>query len=381
MKSLWFVAGMLLSWIANAEIAISANEHKVTNENGVTKNIANPTPDTITVMDIGVMPPKAIATLNVPTSVVGPPLSVAITRDETLALVAAATKIDPADATKTVPDNKLSVIDLKASPPKVVATLEAGAGASGVSVNRDGTLALVANRNEGTVSVFGIKGATVTPINKVKIGEANSGPSHAVFTPDGKRALVTRDGDHAITVLAIDGDKVTATDRTFHSGIRPYAIDISADGRIAFVGNVGRGAGDVDTVSLIDMSANPPRTVDHLTVGATTEAVKLAPNGQYGAAIVHNGTARATNSPFYNPNGKLVLVSVTGGALKKIAEAPIGKWSQGVAFTKDSKTILVQNMVEKDIQIFSFDGVTLKDTGTRIKLPGGGAAIRTSENY
>ena len=61
------------------------------------------------------------------------------------------------------------------------------------------------------------------------------------------------------------------------------------------------------------------------------------------------------------------------------AEAPIGHWSHGVAFSKDGKTILVQNMVEKEIWVFSLDGDTLKNTGQRIKTKGGPAGIRTAE--
>jgi hypothetical protein len=67
-----------------------------------------------------------------------------------------------------------------------------------------------------------------------------------------------------------------------------------------------------------------------------------------------------------------------GTRLTKVAEAPIGRWSQGVAFSRDSRTILVQNMVERDIQVFSFDGTELRQTA-RIPLKGGGAAIRTAE--
>ena len=55
---------------------------------------------------------------------IGPPASVAIARDESFALVTGASKIDPADQKKTVPDDKLTVIDLKASPPKVAAQLQ-----------------------------------------------------------------------------------------------------------------------------------------------------------------------------------------------------------------------------------------------------------------
>jgi hypothetical protein len=36
-------------------------------------------------------------------------------------------------------------------------------------------------------------------------------------------------------------------------------------------------------------------------------------------------------------------------------------------------------MVEKDYWVFSWDGTTLKDTGGRIKVNGGAAAIRTAE--
>jgi len=58
-------------------------------------------------------------------SVVGPPLSVAITPDESLALVASSSKLDPADPTKLVPDDRITVIDLKDK--KILDTIKAGA--------------------------------------------------------------------------------------------------------------------------------------------------------------------------------------------------------------------------------------------------------------
>jgi hypothetical protein len=59
-------------------------------------------------------------------------------------------------------------------------------------------------------------------------------------------------------------------------------------------------------------------------------------------------------------------------------EAPIGTWSQGVAFSRDGKTILVQNMVEREIQVLRYEGDRLTDTGQRIKVNGGPVSIRTS---
>jgi len=364
---------------ASAQLAVSSNDNKVMLVNGVVKVVANAPPDTATIIDLKSSPPRVVAEIPVPGSVVGPPFSVALTPDESLALITSSSKVDPADPTKQAPDNRLSVVDLRANPPKVIATLETGKGPSGLSINRQGTLALVANRAEGTVSVFTIQGQTVTPAAKVTVGDEKSGVSHAAITPDGKMALVTRDGDDRISVLAINGNNVEYTKRDLNAGLRPYGIDIASNGAFAAVANIGRGQGDNDTASLIDLRAQPPRVVETVTVGQTPEGIKISPDGSMVAVIVMNGSNKAKDSPFYNDNGKLVLLRVNGTSMTKAAEAPIGHWSQGAAFSPDGRTILVGNMVEKDIQVFQWNGSALRDTGQRIKVNGGPAAVRTVE--
>jgi hypothetical protein len=74
-----------------------------------------------------------------------------------------------------------------------------------------------------------------------------------------------------------------------------------------------------------------------------------------------------------------VLLRVSGMDLARVADAPIGHWSQGAAFSPNGKRVFVGNMVEKDIQVFSLDGTTLKDTGVRIAVKGGPAALRTAD--
>lgn len=361
---------------AAAQLAVSANDNKQVNIAGVGSVVPNPAPDTVSVIDMSVFPPRIVGEVQAPTSVVGPPCSVAVAPDESFALVSSATKKDPADPAKIVPDNRLSVIDLKGM--KLLQTLDAGAGAACVAINRAGTLALVANRAEGTVSVFTVRGATLAPAGKIALGNKDSGPSTVKFTPDGKRALVTRDGDNGITLLAVDGDKVTATNRTLYAGLRPYGADITPEGRYAVVANVGRGQGDNDTASLIDLSLNPPRTVDTITVGPSPEGITVSPNGKYAAVVVHNGSTASPGSPLYSAFGKVVLLGISGGRLVKLSEDRIGRWSQGAAFTPDSGTLLVQNMVEKDIQVFRIEFDQLRDSWHRIKLPGGGAGIGTA---
>src|SRR6516165_2457251 len=175
--ALSLAALMSLSSGASGELALSANDGKAVLIDGVNAVPANPPADSVTVIDPSATPPKVVAEIPAPTSVIGPPSSVAIARDESFALVTGASKIDPADPKKTVPDDKVTVIDLKASPPKVAAQLQAGQGAAGVSINRAGTLALVANRSEGTGSVFSIAGNALTPVGKVNLGDDKSGPS------------------------------------------------------------------------------------------------------------------------------------------------------------------------------------------------------------
>jgi len=373
------LAVLVLVPAAAAQLAVSANDNKVVLINGVSTVVKNPPPDTVAIIDLKQFPPKILAEIDVPTSVAGPPLSVAITPDESLALVTSAMKIDPADATKQIPDNRVSVIDLKASPPSVIATLEAGKGASGVSINRQGNLALVANRAEGTVSVFGIKGKEVTSLGPVKVGDEKSGISHVAISPDGRTAIVTRDGDHMISVLAINGTTVEYTKRDMSAGVRPYGAAISSDGTFAVAANIGRGAGDANTVSLIDMTAKPPRVVETVTVGQTPEGIMLSPDGKLCAVVVMNGSNKPQDSPFFADHGKVVLLGVDSMRLRKLAEAPIGHWSQGVAFSPDGQYILVQNMVEKDIAVLKVLGQKLEDTGQRLTVKGGPAAIRTAE--
>jgi DNA-binding beta-propeller fold protein YncE len=298
-----------LSFGASAQLAVSANDGHSAIVDGNTVAAGNPVPDTVTVIDLGTTPPRIVGEVAAPTSVVGPPQSVALTRDQSIALVTASSKIDPSDPTRLVPDNKLTVIDLTASPPAVLARLEAGLGASGVSVNPAGTLALVANRSEGTVSVFTIAG-------KLQLGDAKSGPSDVAFTRDGKRALVTRDGDNKVSMLSVDGDKVEPAKRDMIAGIRPYGLSISARGDIAVNGNQGGGAGDADTVSVIDLTANPPRVVDTVSVGQSPEGVELSPDGAWLAVNIINGSHKPRTSPFFNDFGLLKVFRVDGTKLR-----------------------------------------------------------------
>jgi DNA-binding beta-propeller fold protein YncE len=325
----------------------------------------------VDVIDMSGGAPRITATVAVPGSVVGPPLAVWVAPDESWAMVTAATKADPAGKFGIAPDDRVSVIDLAASPPRVVQTVAAGAGATVLRVSPDGRLLLVCNRTEGTVSVFTVADKRLTAAGKLDLG-AKSGPSSVVFLNDGKTALVTRNFDHQVSVLHIDGTALTVDPRPITTGVAPYTMDINAERTLAAVSNMGRGDGDLDSVSLIDLVARPPRTVATAGVISGPEPLKFSPDGRYLAVGAENGSGLAESSPFYHDHGVLQIFAVEGAGLRPVTQAPVGRWVEGVAWSRDGGTILLQDARDAKISVFKFDGraltpaADLKPTGVPV---------------
>lgn len=366
---------LVLADTGHAQIAVSANDGKQMLDDGAQVVPAHPRPDSVSLIDLSATPPRIVGEVAVPTSVIGPPSSVAVAPDGSFALVTSARRIDPAPAA-IVPDDVVSVIDLKTL--KVTATLHAGAGASGVSINRAGTLALVANRSEGTVSVFTLAGGVATPAGKVKVGDPDSSPAMVIFFDGDRRALVSRDHDHRIVQLSLDGANVTLTPVSLAAGLRPYQIDTDGPRRFAVSGNIGGGGRDVDTVSLIDLAPAVPRVVDTVSVGLTPEGLKMSPDGRYVAVNVNEGSNLSTKEPGYHLQGLVQVWRIDGQKLVKVTEAPVAGWGQGIVWSRDSRRLLVQCMVGQTVEALAFDGRKLRHEAT-LSMPAGPAAIRTAE--
>ena len=370
------VALGLVAVPAAAQIAVSSNDHKVQQVNGVTSNADNPTPDSITILDLGVQPVKVLGTIsNVPGSVVGPPLSVVITPDESLALVASSTQIDPADKTKTKPDNKVSVVDLKQQ--KVLDTIKTGAGAAGISLTKDGKRAYVSNRMAGSVSILAIDGNKVSLVKTIDFVPAAALLSHVAVSPDGATGVATRNGDAKVVVAKLGPDSI-AEKATLDVAPRPYAVSITPDGKYAVVASLGDPKAN-GMLTVIDISGDAPKIVGTADIGhEALEGAMMSNDGKWIAGVAHAGSTRPKDAPQFKPNGMVVLYRLDGDKLTKVSEAPIGAWSQGASFSKDGKTLAVQNMIQKNIQVFRNDDGKLTDTGQKIDVGGGAAAIRSS---
>ena len=364
---------------AHADLMIIGNDEKVVFDAEGNRQFVAPGKDTISVVDITDREaPKILVSFPLMNSIFGPPTNLAITPDERLAIVANSVNwVQDGTAWKPAPDTKLYVFDLKTSPPSHIATVEIGKQPSGLAINRAGDLALVANRNDKSISVLSIQGNEVKLIDTVAMGDE---VASVAITPDGKRALATKFPAHKIALLEINGQKVTYTKHDMPVGLWPYNIDVTPNGRIAISadnGNSGAPDGHVDTVSIIDLGHNPPKVIDRVVVGDAPEGFAISPRGDVAVAVLLGG-ASVPKSMWFNikRNGSLAILKIDDKKVTKVGEVEVGGLPEGVVFSPDGKYLYVGNYTDRDVSILKVDGTKIIDTGKKLKLPGQPASMR-----
>lgn len=360
-------------------LLIVGNDEKVTWDAKGNTILAPAGKDSVVVLDLATPEaPKIVANLPLENSVVGPPVNLAIDPTNSIALVADSVDVvKDGDKLKQEMNNKIYVIDLKARPIKLAGTVTVGKQPSGLSINPAGTLALVANRADKSISVLSIKGTEVKLIDTIDMGDV---ASHVVFSPDGKRALASKFNTHKVSLLDVNGDKVTYSKLDLPTGQWPYNVDVAPGGKIALTadnGGAGASDGSVDTVSVVDLEANPARIIDRVVVGDGPEGLAISPKGNVAVAIILAGS----NNPsayFYKKNGSVSVLSIAGKKVTKVGDVEVGGLPEGAAFTPDGKYLLVGNYIDQDLSILKVDGTKITDTGKRFKLPGHPASLRMS---
>ncbi len=358
----------------SAEYFLSVQDGRAGLADGVP--VVRQAPDSLAVIELAEGRLKVVQQIDVPTSLVGPPTSVAIAPGGKLALVSAATRRDTADPGKVVPYDLVSVVLLDpegTSAPRVSSSVRTGGGASGISINRSGTLALVANRAEGSVSILTIHGEAVEAVGKLALG-GKSGPAHVAFTPDGRHALVTRGGDDRVSWLDVDGTAVKAGEDVF-AGLHPYGLDVSSNGAWAVVTNLGGGRGDADTISLIDIRAKSPRVVDTVSVGQTPEAAFFLPDDRTIGVSVIDGSNKPAASPVHGV-ARYRQFRIADGRLTPDAEMAGGEWLQGFATSADGGEVLLQDAKNRLVKLYRRTASELVDSGEKLEFEGAPCAIK-----
>ena len=370
----------LAAGAASAQIMIVGNDEKPGWDENGKPFLREPCHDTLSIIDMS--KPDAlrmIATIPLANSIIGPPTNLAVAPARDIALVA--NSVVPSGTGpdyKLVSDDKLFVIDLKANPPAVVGTVTTGKRPSGMAIAPSGTLGLVTNRDDGTISVLSIAGKEVKVTDTVSVGAASDQVSAVAITPDGKHALATKPAANKIALLSIDGGKVTYDKRYLPVGIFPYNVVVTPNGKLALTadnGNNGSSDGNVDTVSVIDLEANPVRVIDHVTVGDSTEGLVVSPKGDLAVSIEARGSNLPKTTWFHHPTGAITLLKIDGKNVMPLGERLVGVFPEGGAFSADGGYLYVGNFIDQDLSVLKVDGDKLTEAG-RFKLPGHPASLR-----
>lgn len=337
--------------------------------------------DTVLIVDLAdPEAPRIVATLPIKNSVVGPPVNLAIDPSGSIALVADSVDVVMENgAPKQVIDDKVYVIDLKASPPRVIGSLAVGKMPSGLDINSKGDTALVALRGDNGVAVLSIKGTDVKLVDTVAMNDV---VTHVAFTPDGRRAVAVKFPTHKVSVLDISEDgKVTYGKLDLPAGLWPYNVAVSPLGGLALTadnGFSGASDGSVDTVSVVDLDAKPPRIIDRVVVGDGPEGLAISPKGDVAVAVIIAGSNSSKSDYFYNRNGRIDVLKIDGKKVTKIKEIEVGGLPEAAVFTPDGSHLLVGNYVDQDFSILRVSGTEVTDTGKRFKVPGHPASARMS---
>jgi DNA-binding beta-propeller fold protein YncE len=376
-------ASVLASAAHAAPFMIVGNDEKIVWDDEGKAVLSMPGRDNVVIVDLAEPEaPKIIANLPLKNSVVGPPVNLAITPDGALALVADSVDvIKEGDALKQVPDSKIHVIDLKSDPPKLVTSLTVGKQPSGLDIAPKGDQALVTNRGDGTVSLLSIKGTEVSVSDTVTLGAATDQVAHAVFTPDGRRALAVKFASHKVSLLEVRDGKLTYGKVDLPTGLWPYNVVVAPSGRIALTadnGNSGASDGSVDTVSVVDLEANPPRITDRVVVGDGPEGLGISLQGGVAAAAILRGGNAAKTAYFYHKTGTVAVLKIDGKTVTHIKDVEVGGLPEAVCFTPDGRYLYVGNYLDQDFSILKVDGTQVTDSGKRFKVPGHPASARMS---
>ena len=366
---------------AAAQILIVGNDEKQGWDENAKPIFREPGKDTLTVIDISKPDtPQIASSIPLMNSVVGPPTNLAVTPSGDIALVA--NSLEPVVqgwGHRLEPDNKVFLIDLKANPPAVIGTVTVGKQPSGMAISPKGDLALVANRADGTISVLSIRGKEVLVLDTVTVGAGTDQVSAIAITPDGKQALAVKSAANKVALLSIDGQKVTYGKRDLPAGIFPYNIAVTPDGKLALTADTGNGGssdGNVDTVSVIDLEADPSRVIDHVTVGDSPEGLAISPKGDLAVTIEARGSNMPRTAFFHHSAGAVTALKIDGKKVAKTGEISVGGLPEGAVFSPDGQYLYVGNFMDGDLWVLRVEGSKLTDTSQRIKLPGHPASMR-----
>ncbi|GBR70562.1 lactonase family protein [Gluconobacter kanchanaburiensis] len=356
-----------------AQTVVSANDAHSILRNGV-QVLPHPLrPDSLSFLEKNADGTWKVRTsIDVPTSVIGPPTAVTFSPDGKILVVSAASKADQKAGT-IVPDDEITVVDVSGPQPRIIQRTGSAPGATTLRFTPDGHHLLVANGKSGVLTWFSFDGHSLSDRRVISL-PVSGFPGGLAILPDGKRALVSLWQADRVYTLHIDGDQISVEPHPLDIKPGPWNIRLSRDGHYAVMGMLGHGEGLPGALSVLDLSGNSVREIQRVPVPNAPEGLDISPDGQYVAVVSQNGSALSPSSPRYHDRGIVTVLSFHDGHLAPLAQAPGTLWPQGLTFSPDGHDILVQGVMDRSLLTLSWNGTQLRKVGES-PLPGGGADL------
>ncbi|MEP7006482.1 MAG: hypothetical protein ABI810_10890 [Sphingomonas bacterium] len=309
-------------------------------------------PDQVVFFDFSAGKPRRIGTVDVPVSFQGPPAGIAISADRKRAFVPAANGRGSGGSANTlVPIDILSVVDLSGGMPRVAQTMHVGMGATSAALSPDGGLLVVTHADDNAATLLRVSGKRVEIVRRISFG-AGARPLAAVFLPDGKSLAITLAGKNRTALYRWRGTEIEpAPFREISTGLYPASFAVCGKTGLAVVGNFGTVSGDLDTLSLIDLNANPIRAIDTVTVGPSPEGLDCSGDGRFVVTANQNMSTIDHADPLYSPNSEVVLLAIRDRKLVVTDRAKIGIWAQGAVFASDD-LIAAESIADRRLHLF-----------------------------
>ena len=365
---------LMVSSAAVAQTVVSANDGHTLLEHGVQvlpRPVLHDSLSTLTRGADGLW--RVVANVDVPASVVGPPTGLTLTLDGHYAIVSSASKADPAGG-KIVPDDRVSVVDLKGAAPRVVQTVQARPGATSVRLTPDGTHLMVANGKSGSISWFSFRDGHLSNEKVLMMPVEGGFVGGVAISADGKKAFVSLWKGDLVFTINIDGDDLHIDPSPILLAPGAWTMRLTPDGKYASVNVLGHGEGLPGAIAMLDLRGPSLKVVDRVVVPNAPEGTDISPDGRYLAVVSQNGSALPESSARYHARGIVTVFALNNGHLKQVAQAPGALWPQGLVFSPDGKEIITQGAVDHKLRTLSWNGKVLKVQGDT-DLPGAGADL------
>jgi YVTN family beta-propeller protein len=206
-----------------------------------------------------------------------------------------------------------------------------GSGPNGIAITPNGNQAYVANRLANSVSVINLN------TNEISNTVPTAGnPNSVAITPDGATVFVSKSSSKQVAQISV-GDPPTFV-RNLNVGDTPQGLAVSPNGQFLYVCNTGS-----DTVSVFDLTSDPPSPAATIPLSGGPIAVTFLPNGTRAYVARQRG----------NPTGNTGSVSAINASNHTVIEPAInvGILPSGIAATLDSSSVYVANQISQSLTI------------------------------